>query len=376
MSGSGSPSPGCCSRRPPIVVLDEATAHLDSESEAAVQRALDTALEGRTSLVIAHRLSTVRNADQILVVDDGRVVQPGTHRGCSPRVVSTPTSTAPSSSERRPSRGACSVVQCGMDLQLDRPRLRRHRRRPAGWAGPPPTCWSPRAPAWCCPAARQDALDAGGRRARRQRGRRGRGDNADPETPARLVAAARDHAGAGSTAPWSPSAARRRAVTEITDEQWTRAFESVFLGAVRMAREVAGRLGDGGRSPWCCPPACGRRWPGMAISNGLRPGLAMVAKPLADELGPRGIRVNGLLPGRVGTERGPSGHRRRRGRRAAADPARPLRRAGGVRPRRGVPALAGRLVRHRRDAPRRRRHARAPSDPRPGVWPRSGAPAP
>ena len=66
-------------KAPAIVVLDEATAHLDSESEAAVQRALDAALEGRTSLVIAHRLSTVRNADLILVLDDGRVVQRGTH---------------------------------------------------------------------------------------------------------------------------------------------------------------------------------------------------------------------------------------------------------------------------------------------------------
>jgi len=66
-------------KAPSIVVLDEATAHLDSESEHAVQRALDTALEGRTSLVIAHRLSTVRNADRILVVDAGRIVQSGTH---------------------------------------------------------------------------------------------------------------------------------------------------------------------------------------------------------------------------------------------------------------------------------------------------------
>ncbi len=66
-------------KAPRIIVLDEATAHLDSESEAAVQRALDTALEGRTSMVIAHRLSTVRNADQILVVDRGRVVDQGTH---------------------------------------------------------------------------------------------------------------------------------------------------------------------------------------------------------------------------------------------------------------------------------------------------------
>ena len=66
-------------KAPGIVVLDEATAHLDSESEVAVQRALDEALQGRTSLVIAHRLSTVRNADQILVVDEGRIVAAGTH---------------------------------------------------------------------------------------------------------------------------------------------------------------------------------------------------------------------------------------------------------------------------------------------------------
>ena len=66
-------------KAPRVVVLDEATAHLDSESERLVQLALDTALEGRTSVVIAHRLSTIRRADQILVVVDGRVVQRGTH---------------------------------------------------------------------------------------------------------------------------------------------------------------------------------------------------------------------------------------------------------------------------------------------------------
>ncbi|NEK58759.1 ABC transporter ATP-binding protein [Geodermatophilus sabuli] len=64
---------------PGIVILDEATAHLDSESEMAVQHALDSALAGRTSLVIAHRLSTIRSADQILVVDDGRIAESGTH---------------------------------------------------------------------------------------------------------------------------------------------------------------------------------------------------------------------------------------------------------------------------------------------------------
>ncbi|RSM72132.1 ABC transporter [Actinoplanes sp. ATCC 53533] len=66
-------------KRPSIVILDEATAHLDSESEAAVQRALTVALEGRTALVIAHRLSTVRDADQILVLDEGRIVERGKH---------------------------------------------------------------------------------------------------------------------------------------------------------------------------------------------------------------------------------------------------------------------------------------------------------
>ena len=66
-------------KAPDIVVLDEATAHLDSESEAAVQRALRTTLAGRTSLVIAHRLSTVREADELLVIDEGRIVERGTH---------------------------------------------------------------------------------------------------------------------------------------------------------------------------------------------------------------------------------------------------------------------------------------------------------
>ncbi|MFI6757606.1 ABC transporter ATP-binding protein [Micromonospora sp. NPDC050417] len=66
-------------KAPSIVILDEATAHLDSESEAAVQRALAVALRGRTALVIAHRLSTVREADQILVLDHGRIVERGRH---------------------------------------------------------------------------------------------------------------------------------------------------------------------------------------------------------------------------------------------------------------------------------------------------------
>ena len=70
-------------KSPAIVILDEATAHLDSETEVLIQQALDEALSGRTSLVIAHRLSTIQAADQILVVDGGRVVERGTHEELS-----------------------------------------------------------------------------------------------------------------------------------------------------------------------------------------------------------------------------------------------------------------------------------------------------
>ena len=87
------------------MILDEATAHLDCESEAAVQRALAAALTGRTALVIAHRLSTVRDADQILVLDDGRIVERARTRSCWRSAGSTPSSTAPSS----PTAGARPV---------------------------------------------------------------------------------------------------------------------------------------------------------------------------------------------------------------------------------------------------------------------------
>jgi ATP-binding cassette subfamily B protein len=65
--------------RPPVLVFDEATSALDTESERAVKENIDALLEGRTSFVIAHRLSTVRNADMIIVLEKGRLVEQGTH---------------------------------------------------------------------------------------------------------------------------------------------------------------------------------------------------------------------------------------------------------------------------------------------------------
>ena len=66
-------------KSPSVVILDEATAHLDSENEALVQQALKSALKGRTSIVIAHRLSTIKDADQIIVLENGEIVERGKH---------------------------------------------------------------------------------------------------------------------------------------------------------------------------------------------------------------------------------------------------------------------------------------------------------
>ena len=128
-------------------------------------------------------------------------------------------------------------------------------------------------------------------------------DNSDPGTPSRLLAAARDTWDRVDGALISVGGPPKGPVTGITDEQWTTAFGSVFLGAVRLAREIGGALPEGGALALVLSSSVRAPLADMAISNGLRPGLAMVAKTLADELGPGGVRVNGLLPGRVGTER-------------------------------------------------------------------------
>jgi len=128
-------------------------------------------------------------------------------------------------------------------------------------------------------------------------------DNADPAAPGRLIAAARARWGRLDGALISVGGPPTGSVTSVTDEQWTSAFESVFLGAVRLGRELGAALPSGGSLAYVLSSSVRAPLADLAISNGLRPGLAMVAKTLADELGPAGVRVNGLLPGRIGTER-------------------------------------------------------------------------
>ena len=128
-------------------------------------------------------------------------------------------------------------------------------------------------------------------------------DNADADTPARLVAAARDRFGRLDGALISVGGPPPGPITEGTDDDWRAAFDSVFLGAMRLATTVADTLDEGGSIAFVLSTSVKAPIANLGISNGLRPGLAMAAKTLADELGPRGIRVNGLMPGRVDTER-------------------------------------------------------------------------
>jgi 3-oxoacyl-[acyl-carrier protein] reductase len=142
-------------------------------------------------------------------------------------------------------------------------------------------------------------------------------DNADPATPGQLVAAARDRFGRLDGALISVGGSPPGTIAGTGDDAWRSAFESVFLGAVRLARVLADSLGGesrpgtgtgalpgtGGSIVFVLAASVRAPLPDLAISNGLFPGLAGVVKTLADEHGPAGIRVNGILPVRIATDR-------------------------------------------------------------------------
>ncbi|MFE6267878.1 SDR family oxidoreductase [Streptomyces goshikiensis] len=128
-------------------------------------------------------------------------------------------------------------------------------------------------------------------------------DNADPATAATLIATAKERFGRFDGILISVGGPAPGAAADNTDEQWAAAFESVFLGAVRLARAAAGELGEGGVIGFVLSGSVHEPIPGLTISNGLRPGLAGFAKSLSVDLGPRGIRVVGLLPARIDTDR-------------------------------------------------------------------------
>ncbi|MFJ3707830.1 SDR family oxidoreductase [Streptomyces sp. NBC_01387] len=128
-------------------------------------------------------------------------------------------------------------------------------------------------------------------------------DNSDPAAAARLIATAREHFGRFDGILISVGGPAPGSAADNTDEQWRTAFETVFLGAVRLARTAAAELSEGGVIGFVLSASVHEPIGGLTISNGLRPGLAGFAKSLADELGPRGIRVVGLLPGRIDTDR-------------------------------------------------------------------------
>ncbi|MFG2522906.1 SDR family oxidoreductase [Streptomyces sp. NPDC048527] len=128
-------------------------------------------------------------------------------------------------------------------------------------------------------------------------------DNADPAVARRLIDAARENFGGFDGVLISVGGPPAGFLADNTDAQWESAFESVFLGAVRLARAAAAELGEGGVIGFVLSGSVHEPIPGLTISNGLRPGLAGFAKSLANELGPRGIRVVGLLPARIDTDR-------------------------------------------------------------------------
>lgn len=129
------------------------------------------------------------------------------------------------------------------------------------------------------------------------------GDNADPELPARLSEAVIARWGRLDGLLVSVGGPPPGKALTTDDAAWRGAFESVFLGAVRLVRELSPVMSDGGAIALVLALSAKEAAPIVPISSGLRPGLALLAKNFADELGPRNIRINTLLPGMFATER-------------------------------------------------------------------------
>lgn len=149
----------------------------------------------------------------------------------------------------------------------------------------------------------EESADAAAARLGREAAAGVAADNAEPAAAARLIETARSRFGRFDGVLISVGGPPAGPSESITDEQWQSAFESVFLGAVRLARSAAGELGEGGVIGLVLSASVHEPIPGLTVSNGLRPGLAGFAKTLANEVGPRGIRVVGLLPSRIDTDR-------------------------------------------------------------------------
>jgi 3-oxoacyl-[acyl-carrier protein] reductase len=128
-------------------------------------------------------------------------------------------------------------------------------------------------------------------------------DLTDPGTPELLVRTARERFGRLDGALISVGGPARGTAADMTDEQWRAAFETVFLGTVRAARTIAAALTDGGAIALVLSTSAKTPIAGLGLSNGLRPGLAMAAKDMADQYAARGVRVVSLLPGRIMTDR-------------------------------------------------------------------------
>ena len=128
-------------------------------------------------------------------------------------------------------------------------------------------------------------------------------DLGDPGAAGRLVAETREKLGRVDGALISVGGPRPGTVLEAAEDDWRAAVDSVLLGTLRLVKALVPHLDDGAAIGLVLSTSVREPVAHLAISNGLRPGLAMTAKSLADELGPRGIRVFGLMPGRIATDR-------------------------------------------------------------------------